>query len=95
MDDERVLFRRCASEGYCTMNPTIGGWLQAAFRGDSSGGPVMKRNVMKLKKMIEWLMPESTSLLAKHHTAGADAVLHRLLYLKLCDLAASAKNSAS
>ena len=91
MEQERVIFRRCAVAGFCTMNPKIGGWLQTGFGRDA--GPEKKTDVMKLKLMVQWLMPESSHLLEKHHTAGADAALHRLLYYKLCDLAASSSNS--
>ena len=88
MEEERVVLKRCATSGYCTMNPAIGGWLKTGFGRDAS--PESKGDVMKLKTLVSWLMPESAHLLERHHTAGADAALHRLLYFKLCEIAGSA-----
>ena len=78
-------FERTIKAGCCTMNPEIGRWLKESF-GENAGPPSAK-NTMKLAAMVSWLLPEERELLAKHHTAGADANLHVRLFLELSSLA--------
>ena len=60
------------------MAPDIGRWLRTCFGQDA--GPPSAKNTIKLRELVVWLLPGSAKLLAKHHTAGADAELH----LRLC-----------
>ena len=43
-------------------------------------------NAFKLKDLVQKLLPECTELLKKHHSAGADAHLHRKLAYALYGL---------
>ena len=78
-------FARAIKAGCCTMSPEIGRWLKESF--GKNAGPPGAKNTMKLAAMIAWLLPQDRELLAKHHTAGADANLHARLFLKLSSLA--------
>ncbi len=75
-------------KGCCTMCPEIGRWVRGCFGRDT--GPPTAKNTMRLKELAGWLIPGSAELLAKHHTAGADAELHLLLYGELSRIAAAA-----
>jgi len=78
-------FDRTIRAGCCTMSPEIGRWLKESF--GENAGPPSAQNTMKLAAMVSWLLPDERELLAKHHTAGADANLHARLFLKLSSLA--------
>ena len=75
-------------KGCCTMCPEIGRWVRTCFGRDT--GPPTAKNTMRLKELAGWLIPRNAELLAKHHTAGADAELHLLLYGELGRIAAAA-----
>ena len=81
-------FTRAVRDGCCTMNPDIGRWLKESFGEDA--GPNTAKNTMKLKALVQWLLPSCVPLLEKHHTAGADAELHVRLFLEMYRLCASA-----
>ncbi len=70
-------FQSIARAGLCTMDPRVGRWLKQCW-GEDCGGPGTM-NVLSLKAIVEKLLTkdECGGLLEKHHTAGADAHLHR------------------
>ena len=82
-----------ARKGICTMDPDIGRWVQKCMgrdvQTDEKSAPMLS-----LKDAVNMLLPrtELVEALQSHcHTAGADAQLHRLLYIafkKLCEQAA-------
>ena len=82
-----------ARKGICTMDPDIGCWVQKCMgrdvQTDEKSAPMLS-----LKDAVNMLLPrtELVEALQSHcHTAGADAQLHRLLYIafrKLCEQAA-------
>ena len=53
---------------------------------DDVGGPET-RNTLSLKELVRRLLPERTDLLAKHHTAGADACMVLEVVFALHELA--------
>ena len=77
-------FAAAARKGLCTMDPQIGRWLREAWGEDSGSAEAM--NAFKLKDLVQKLLPECTELLKKHHSAGADAHLHRKLAYALYGL---------
>jgi DNA polymerase III epsilon subunit-like protein len=67
--------------GVCTMCPQIGRWLRECFGRDA--GPETAMNTLRLKDMATWLLePEKRSQI-EFHTAGADALMHALVYQEL------------
>lgn len=81
-----------ARKGVCTMDPNIGRWIRACAGKDFGSADSMP--VMSLQCAIDWVLPKSAlirDLTAKLHTAGADAQLHRLLYVALMSRVAEAR----
>ena len=76
--------------GFCTMDPTIGRWLRVCFGQDC--GTERTKNVFGLSELVEKLVEGGVDMLKKHHDAGADAQMHRLLYINMLDLAKRAAN---
>ena len=83
MSDALTLFEPIAKNGLCTMDPQIGRWVRESW-GEDDDNKMM--NALSLKEMIEKLLPECVGLLANHHAAGVDALLHRRLAYALCGL---------
>ncbi len=77
LGDAGAKFHSIAGAGFCTMDPRVGRWLKQCWGEDCGGAGTM--NVLALKAIAEKLLTEDErgSLLEKHHTAGADAHLHR------------------
>ncbi len=46
-------------------------------------------NTLKLKDIVEWVVPDGKIMGCQFHTAGADAQLHALVYIELAKLAQS------
>ena len=88
LHDYQKEWANAARAGCCTMDPEIGRWVRGCFGRDT--GPETAKNTMRLKELAGWLIPRNAELLAKHHTAGADAELHLLLYGELGRIAAAA-----
>ena len=75
-------------------DPDIGAWAQRCIRGDVSPDEKIAP-MMSLKAAANLLLPKSDlveGLQKYRHTAGADAQLHRLLYIALRSLAARNKD---
>ena len=67
-------------------------WVNYTFGRDRGKGE--KALVLGLKDAVNLLLRRSEKameLLTKHHTAGADAQMHRLLYIALRVLSANAR----
>ena len=66
-------------EGLCTMDPDICHWVrQSVGIGDKP------RSIpMRLRDLVTVLLPRQTHLLARSHTAGADAHMHLLIAREL------------
>jgi DNA polymerase III epsilon subunit-like protein len=77
-------FENYAFHGLCTMNPAIGRWLMQCHGQDV--GPSTSMNVLSLKKIVEFTLPNDKHLLEKHHSAGVDSLLVRKLAYALCRL---------
>ena len=84
MEHARLQFVAAARKGLCTMDPQIGRWLREAWGEDSGKAEAM--NAFKLKDLVQKLLPECVELLKQHHSAGADARLHRKLAYALYGL---------
>ncbi len=82
-----------ARKGTCTMDPVIGRWLRICFGEDC--GHVMTKNCIPLATLVEKLVDGGKDLLKNHHNAGADAEMHRLLYISLIDLATRTTSPAT
>ena len=66
----------------------LGIWLHRTFGREREQGE--KTLVMGLKDAVKLVLsrsPEAMALLQEHHTAGADAQMHRLLYIAFRALA--------
>ena len=87
MEEARRDWGRAVRAGCCTMSPNIGRWLRTCFGEEA--GPPSKQNVLKLRALATWFVPNSAKLSQQHHTAGADAELCARLYLEICKLAQS------
>lgn len=81
---EKSKFEKIARLGLCTMDPEIGRWVLQCW-GDDEGNDASK-NTLGLKRLVTKVTPEHVGLLEKHHTAGADALLHRRVAYALCGL---------
>ena len=78
-----------ARNGFCTMDPDVGAWAQRC-KGRDVSPDERSAPMMSLKAAVNLLIPKSDlveALQRYHHTAGADAQLHRLLYIALRSLA--------
>ena len=73
MADASKLWAKIARAGLCTMDPHIGSWVRQSFNEEVHEPET--RNTLSLKELVRRLLPERTDLLAKHHTAGADACM--------------------
>lgn len=78
--------------GTCTMDPEIGRWARTCFGKEA--GPETSKPIVGLKQMMHWFVPGGGPLVAKHHDAGADAQMHRLLYIALLDFVKQAAPEA-
>ena len=90
LDNMRAEWAAFARKGFCTMDPDIGAWAQRCLRRDVSPDE-KSAPMLSLKAAVNLLLPETAlveGLQMYHHTAGADAQLHRLLYIALRSLAA-------
>ena len=76
-------------EGTCTMDPEILRWIRECHGQETFG----KHLRLNLKDMVRAMVPDSEHLLSSHHTAGADAQMHRLLYLAMHTLIMKAPTS--
>ena len=97
----RPIWRKIAQQGFCTMDPDVGKWIQMS-RGRVFDIHEESVGVMGLDKTIHLLAPvlpvttEVENFRAnKIHTAGADARLHCLIYIVLRELCEKATAKAS
>ena len=80
---------RFANKGFCTMDPDVGAWVQRC-RGRDVALEEKSAPVLSLKTATSLLLPKSDlidTLISNSHTAGADAQLHRLVYIAMRSLA--------
>jgi len=86
LGDAGAAFQSIARAGLCSMDPRIGRWLKQCWGEDCGGAGTM--NVLSLKLLAERLLTEEEGgkLLEKHHTAGADAHLHRKIAYAIAGL---------
>ena len=88
MPEEQSWWSSLARKGFCTMDPDIGEWVQRCSGRDRDRADD-GRQVMSLQMAASLLLPKDAavkSLLAKLHSAGADAQLHRLIFLAMMNL---------
>ena len=81
-------WKEIATEAICTMDLDTWEWLHRTFGREREQGE--KTLVMGLKDAVKLVLsrsPEAMALLQEHHTAGADAQMHRLLYIAFRTLA--------
>ena len=94
LDNMKSQWTAFARKGFCTMDPDIGAWAQRCLGRDVSPDE-KSAPMLSLKAAVNLLLPETAlveGLQMYHHTAGADAKLHRLLYIALRSLAAKNQN---
>ena len=75
MQHDARMFDPIVRMGLCTMDPGIGRWLTQCSGEDQGASQTM--NVLKLRTVVELILPEKTQLLDRIHNAGVDALLHR------------------
>ena len=66
-------FELFARNGVCTMDPAIGRWVRQSVGEDD--GSSKTQNVLALRKLVEYLVPEDRKLLDHHHSAGTNSLL--------------------
>ena len=82
LDLERLQWHMIANRGICTLDLDLWKWVQHYFGREQERGD--KAHVLSLQDAVKLLLPRSSfakALMEKHHTAGADAQLHRILYI--------------
>ena len=96
LDSWIPLWRDIAKQGFCTMDPDIGKWIQMC-RGRAFDAYVDSVSVLGLDKTLNLLAPAlpvtkdvEEFRASKIHTAGADARMHCLIYVVLRELCAKA-----
>ena len=96
LDSWIPLWRDIAKQGFCTMDPDIGKWIQMC-RGRVFDAYVDSVSVLGLDKTLNLLAPAlpvtkdvEEFRASKIHTAGADARMHCLIYVVLRELCAKA-----
>ena len=62
-------------QGFCSMDPNVGHWV----RKQAGMTDKERKTPMRLKDMVHLLLPDARALLAKHHSAGNDSLMHWLL----------------
>ena len=90
LEHQRAKWMDFANKGFCTMDPDVGSWVQRCF-GPCVATDEKSAPVLSLKKATGLLLPTSDrngKLIENSHTAGADAQLHRLVYIAMRELAA-------
>ena len=88
------LWRGIARHGFCTMDPDIAAWVHLCKGRDPS--PEDCKPVLNLTEAVKLLLPNSEevqALMRLRHTAGADAQLHRLLFIALRSLSKQAERT--
>ena len=90
----RPLWHDIARQGFCTMDPEVGKWIQMC-RGREYDVTQNSHNIMGLTQTVNLLapfFPAGTDVNEfrsnKIHTAGADARMHCLIYIVLRELSA-------
>jgi len=81
-----------AAKGFCTMDPAIGEWVQHCHGRDRTKDEDGKQ-VLGLDTLVSLLLPKvgaTKTLLDKRHSAGADAQLHRLVFIAMMRMCARA-----
>ena len=85
MADASKLWAKIARAGLCTMDPHIGSWVRQSFNEEVH--EPFTRNTLTLQELMRRLLPERSDMLAKHHTAGADACMVLEVVFALHELA--------
>ena len=75
MKEEAAAWEQIARDGFCTMDPDVGYWVRRSI-----GAWDVARNVpMRLADIVRALLPDASALLARHHDAGNDSLMHWLV----------------
>ena len=81
-----------ATKGFCTMDPWACTWVRRCF-GLPVRGTESEKSLMSVRDLLELLVPGHKDLLARAHTANADAEMCRLVYIPYCNLVTMAEGS--
>ena len=85
MADASKLWVKFARAGICTMGPHICSWVRQSFNDEVYKPETW--NTLSLTALVRRLLPQRTAILAKHHTAGADASMVLEVVFALHELA--------
>ena len=77
--------------GFCTMNPDVAMWVRSMIGMHDKPYWIP----MRIKDMVDGLLPNATALLGQHHRARDDALMHWHLYADLLRRAAASRHDAS
>ena len=79
IDPVRDVWDKGVRDGLCTMDPDICHWVRRCI----GIGDKPRSIPMRLRDLVTVLLPRQAHLLARSHTAGADAHMHMLVALEL------------
>ena len=83
LDELRAVWLNIAKQGFCTMSPEVARWvLQNA---DAEIASATANHLLTLDRMVDFLLPEDSKLLARRHRAGVDAKLVFQIFLVLLE----------
>ena len=85
--DDHMLgsWHHAVRDGFCSMQPEIGHWV----RQQMGMGDREHKAPIRLRDLVEALIPNSSELLLDHHDAGNDALMHWLVARELSKRACS------
>ncbi len=93
LDHLRDAWIRIAHAGFCTMDFEVGRWVLTC--SGSEVGPPTAKHCLGLKNIVRRLLPERCAMLNKHHDAGVDAQLTRMVYVKILECASHWQEESS
>jgi len=79
---------RIAQGGFCTMDFEVGRWVLTCSGNEV--GPPSAKHCLGLENIVRRVLPDHCAMLGKHHDAGIDAQLTRLIYAALLERARDA-----
>ena len=85
MDHASKLWAKIARAGLCTMDPHIGSWVRQSFNEEVH--EPFTTITLTLQELMRRLLPERSDMLAKYHSAGADACMVLEVVFALHELA--------
>ena len=83
-----------ARKGFCTMDPWACKWVKRCF-GLQTRETESEKPFMTVRALLKLLVPRREDLLARAHTANADAEMSRLVFIAYFNLAKRAEGTTA